>query len=93
MIVLTLNRKESDQFRFLLPAKGTLRALELTSSILEKVEFNKEDNDEMIADLTKEEFDFILNMINILDGQAQLSLSSLSLIKKILEKKESNKNG
>ena len=86
-MILNLTGKEIFEFQYILPAQGSLKTLELVQKILDKVNIQDIENDKDI-DFTKEEIDFVSQMIQLLDENQSLKITSLSLIKKIL--KESN---
>ena len=90
MIVMNLTKNELAQFQYILPAKGCIKALELVESILKKVEFKDKSEDENEVCFEMEEIGLLLQMIDFLDDQRQIRLDSLSLVKKILNTKETN---
>lgn len=79
MIAIELTENERLQFQYILPAQGSLQTLELVEQILEKIKIN---GDVEFSDI---EIKFIIDCIQYLDNQKQLTISSLSLIKKILK--------
>lgn len=91
--MITIDKKESIQFQYITPAKGSLETLELVNQILQKVNFDENDGNLKDIELTEKELCFLVEMINLLDSERLLHINSLSLIKKILKEKESIKNG
>lgn len=90
MIVLDLTGNERIQFQYILPVQGSLQTLELVEKILEKVKINdvKDMNEITKIKFEEIEFNFIKEMIKYLDSQKQLNYSSLSLLRKILNRKQ-----
>jgi hypothetical protein len=84
---MILNSHEITQFQFILPAQGDIKTLELVESILNRLE--SIDRKEIVQkdieiEFLNEEISLMKSMINYLDKNKQLSLQSLSLVKKIL---------
>lgn len=88
-IEITANEKL--QFQYLLPNQGSLKILELTNGIIEKVKIidrkEIEENKICSIDFNNDEIDFLNQNIKILDESNKLNLQSLTLIKKILKLK------
>jgi hypothetical protein len=84
---MILNSHEITQFQFILPAQGDIKTLELVESILNRLE--SIDRKEIVQkdieiEFPNEEISLMKSMIAYLDENKQLSLQSLSLVKKIL---------
>jgi hypothetical protein len=82
---MILAENEINQFGYILPVQGSIQTLELVQSILDKVGSLNVEN--LTIDFSKEEISFMITMIDVFDKNQQLTLSSLSLIKKILKEK------
>jgi hypothetical protein len=74
---------ERNQIKFLLPAQGDLKTLELVEKIINKTVEEKTDK-EIDVRFEKSEISFLKYMIESLDVRKQLNVDSFSLIKKIL---------
>ena len=88
---MELTGQEKFQIQYLLPVQGSLSTLEQVENILNKLNIKAEDaTSEAIetVDLTGNEIQFLIEMIEILDKAQKLSLPSMSLIRKILKFKE-----
>ena len=85
--------KEHDKFQiqYLLPVQGSISTLEIVQGILDKLNIKPEDElSENICeiDLNNTEISFLQEMIKVLDLSHKLNLSGLSVIKQILNIKE-----
>ena len=89
-MIISLTSKELLEFPKILPIQGSLKTLESVQGILEKIKINNESELSTIknVDFSKEEINFILEMIEILDKNQQLHFGSLTLVQKILKIKE-----
>ena len=84
---MTFSGHEILQFQYILPVQGSIAVLELVQNILDVLRI------ETILDMTETreiifsdiQLSFIKSMIDILDKSQKLNLSSLTLIKKILQ--------
>ena len=88
MITLDLTAQEKGQIGYLLPIQGNLKTLELVQQILDKVNKNEEKDGKI--EFLEAEFEFICQMIDVLNQAQKLTLSSLSLVHKILNNKENS---
>ena len=88
MITMELNNAERAQFPYVLPAQGSMKTLELVTSILEKITFETDEEarceDAVTIEFEDEEIELMKLSIRTLDEAQRLSLQSLSLAKKIL---------
>jgi len=91
MIALELINNEKLQFQYLLPSQGSFLELELVEGILKKVEEIDNGLEDQII-FEKNEIEFLIRSISFLDQQKMLNLQSLSLIRKILNLKETTKD-
>jgi hypothetical protein len=84
---MELTRNEKFQIQYLLPIQGNLETLKTVQQILDKLNIIEEDqnNKEIIdIDFNSDEINFLKYMVQILDQNQKLFLSSLSLVNKIL---------
>jgi hypothetical protein len=82
-MMIELTGKEVLQIQSLLPIQGNLKSLESAQAILDTV--TKTEIKEIIKiDFSKDEINFMCEMIDCLDRACKINISSLSLIKKIL---------
>lgn len=80
-MMLTFNNHELSQFQYILPAQGDIETLELVEKILNKINSND-------IDFDKNEILLMKGSIHFLNQQKMITLSSLSLVKKILSLEE-----
>lgn len=85
---MIIEKDEIAQFQYITPTLGNFKSLELVHSIHEKLKESaemlvKNQNTEIDIRFTDEELAILKNSISILDQAGQLSINSLSLIKKI----------
>lgn len=73
------------QFQYLLPVQGNIKTLELVECILNRLRILKEDEEEKEFNFSKDEMDLLKQSISVLDQANKLSLSTLPVIRKIME--------
>jgi len=91
-MVIFLTYEDRKNFPYLMPTQGNLKALELADSILNKIRFEEITKGREIQDgeveFTKEEIEFLIEILDFLEEQRKLPFVAFSLIKKILKAKE-----
>ena len=86
MITFELTGEERLQFQYILPAKGSIKTLEMVESILNKIKFMPGQGREgsMAIDFSEQEVELIKISISYLDENQALPFPVLGLAKKIL---------
>lgn len=86
MIAFELTADERLQFQYILPAKGSIKTLEMVESILEKIKFMPGQGREgsVVIEFSNEEIDLMKMSISHLDKNQILPFPVLGLAKKIL---------
>lgn len=87
---INLTGQERLQFQYILPVQGSLKTLESVENIFNLIDIHGAINEtgELNFEFSEDQIIFIKNSIDFLDKTKKLSLSSLSLIHKILNIKE-----
>lgn len=86
MIDLELTADERLQFQYILPAKGSIKTLDMVESILNKIKFMPGQGREgsVVIEFSNEEIDLMKMSISHLDENQILPFPVLGLAKKIL---------
>jgi hypothetical protein len=86
---MIFSNEEREQFQNILPAQGNLKTLELVDSILKKVS----EGEGKEIEFSNLEISLLTISISTLDRQCSICLSSLPLIKKLMEAYNNAKTG
>lgn len=84
---MKLTRKEKFNIKYLLPVQGSIETLKTVRDIADTIRIEPDDEnseEEIEIHLKKEEWEFLKNMILILDKSQKIYITSLSLVLKIL---------